>query len=152
MGVKVKVEARRLNGIWVPVEINMGEKTITTTALINTGFFYMEEKSKVPIITLPQGLLLLEGISWLYPSKNNPDLLELEIKTARVRVVTQDRATDWVEGEVYGSFKDHTILSKDLAGKLGVRIEDLYENTWSLKGENKIRKSAEATIYELLMK
>ena len=78
-------------------------------------------------------------------------LLELEIKTARVRVVTQDRTTDWVEAEVYGSFKDHIILSKDLAGKLGVRIEDLYENTWSLKGENKVRKAVDATIYELVM-
>ncbi len=52
--------------------------------------------------------------SWLYPSKNHPDLLELEIKTIRVGVVTQDRTTDWVEAEVYGSFKDHTMLSEIL--------------------------------------
>ena len=150
MSLEVRVETRKLNGIWIPIEIKIRDKVIRSTGLLNSGFFYLEEDFRIPIISLPQGFLMLEGIPWTGPSRKHPDLLELDIGSVYVRVVAEDKTSEWIDAEVFGSFKDHIVLSKDLVGKLGVKIEDLYDNTWSFRGDKRIRHSENATIYRIV--
>ena len=115
---KVKVEQKAERGVWLPIEILIEgvEESIKTTALANSGFL-----ADTPYIAVPLGFAIMNGI---LPKEEHPlyEGLQLTGKKARIRVVTDDKVTEWIDAEILIHFRGpHIILSGDLVwDELGI--------------------------------
>jgi len=137
----VKLEEK---GVWVPIEVRSGDIIEKTTGLLNTGY-----RTEEPYIAIPGSLSRRLNISPKGIEETAPSLLKTDSEV-EVRVVTEDKASDWVRAKVHiHVFRAYILISASLASSLEIGIYDTFEGLWFFRNEglNRIRKSAKPVLY-----
>jgi len=132
-------------GVRVKVEVGYGERRVTTTALLNTGY-----ESDVPEILIPLSVAEQLGIWPNLPKDATAETYRTasglmsvyRIPRGKVRLVLEEGVSSPVEAYiVVAEYTDEVLVSDQLISALGIAIEDPARGLWRLRGETRIRES-----------
>jgi len=133
----------------VKVEICSFDKdlSISSTALLNSGF-----ESETPLVLIPARVaeylgflpnLPANAIAETYEAAGGSAVRVYSIEdAAKVRVVAEDRKTDFITCSIIISEGEREVILSDLLiDELGIIIEKSGVGLWRFDGESKIRSS-----------
>jgi len=132
-------------GVRVRVEVEYGERRVTTTALLNTGY-----ESDVPEILIPLSVAEQLGVWPKLPRdaiaetyRTASGLMSVyRIPGGKVRLVLEEGVGSPVEAYiVVAEYADEVLVCDQLISALGIAIEDPARGLWRLRGEARIRES-----------
>ena len=132
-------------GVRVKVEVEYGERRVTTTALLNTGY-----ESDVPEILIPLSVAEQLGIWPNLPKDATAETYRTasglmsvyRIPRGKVRLVLEEGVGSPVEAYiVVAEYTDEVLVSDQLISALRIVIEDPARGLWRLRGETRIRES-----------
>lgn len=132
-------------GVRVRIKIILGDNSVETVALVNTGF-----ESDVPEILVP--ITLAEKLS-VWPSLPDGTIVETyksasglmrvyRIRGIKASLIAEGVKTPFVDAYlVVSEESDEVLLNDQIISRLGIVIEDPARGEWRLRGETKIRVS-----------
>ena len=134
----------------VKVEVRYGDKTVETAAVANSGY-----ETETPELHLPLALARRLGIPLhVLPSESykvvGGSTHIYVLGEVLVRVIAEDRCSDWVRARAVSVPGEHEVLLSDkLLDALGIEIVRAGLGYWRFSGESteRVRRSAEAQFW-----
>lgn len=136
----------------VPVEIHYKEKTVSTVALVNTGFETKEPQVLLPEVMVrdiwPDAFKKKKTDSFMTPA--GPGILT-NIGSGKIRISCEDIKTEMIQVTfLVSEYENEVILNDISSGELGIQILDIGKGQWRLKfdSDKKLRNSLSGFTWE----
>lgn len=132
-------------GIRVRIKIQYRGSSVSTVALVNSGY-----ETEVPEIHVPITLARKLGFSLEHLKAERyrvvgSETITYSLNHVEVRVVTEDRETGWVRAKAVSVPGEVEVLLSDaLIEDLGINVLKPRSGLWRFVDEERLRKSEEA--------
>ena len=131
-------------GVRLNVEIKREDNSVTTAALASTGYESDEAEIHLPLALARRLGFKLEGLRSERYFVVGSEVSTFVLGMVEVRVVTQDRTTEWVKSRAVTVPGEYEVLLSDaLIELLNVEIVRPRSRIWRFRGEDKDRESVE---------
>ncbi len=131
-------------GVRVRVAIRHGSSTVTTTALVNSGYESEEAEVHIPLALARRLGLSLERLRAERYRAVGHEVSAYVLGRVEVRVITEDRQSEWVRARAVSVPGEMEVLLGDaIIEELGIEIVKPRSGLWRFAGEEGVRGSEE---------